>query len=296
MNANLHHLQLFYYVAKAKGISAAVKLIPYGIQQPAISQQLLQLERELDVRLFERRPFSLTPAGERLYRQLARFFESLSAEISSLKDAGIRLRFGCPSVISSNYLPPLIRQVRARFPELRPHVSELDGIRSLAALANREIDVAISFQGIPKSKSIIAKKLLTIPLALVIPRGHRFSTGRFWPKTDFAGEKWIAIQEESGGTHELREGLSQFGISPEIVASTNSVEAALQYVEMGLGLALMVCPPPALVEGHQIMVLPLAEIFGNAELSIAWLSDSPLEAKVLSFVHKAALELSKTLG
>ena len=50
MNVNLHHLRLFHYVADAKGISAAVKIIPYGIQQPAISQQLLQLEEELGVK------------------------------------------------------------------------------------------------------------------------------------------------------------------------------------------------------------------------------------------------------
>lgn len=52
MNVNLHHLELFYYVAKAKGISQAVKIIPYGIQQPAVSQQLMKLEDSLGVKLF----------------------------------------------------------------------------------------------------------------------------------------------------------------------------------------------------------------------------------------------------
>ena len=54
MNVNLHHLELFYYTAKAKGISNAVKIIPYGIRQPAISQQLMKLEEEAGTRLFER--------------------------------------------------------------------------------------------------------------------------------------------------------------------------------------------------------------------------------------------------
>ena len=51
---NVHHLELFYYVAKHGGISAAVRKIPYGIQQPAISGQMTKLEQDLGVRLFER--------------------------------------------------------------------------------------------------------------------------------------------------------------------------------------------------------------------------------------------------
>ena len=60
---NIHHLELFYYVARFGGISEAVRNIPYGIQQPAVSGQILQLEEFLGVTLFQRRPFELTPAG-----------------------------------------------------------------------------------------------------------------------------------------------------------------------------------------------------------------------------------------
>ena len=46
---NVHYLELFYYVAKHGGISAAVRKIPYGIQQPAVSGQMTKLEQELGV-------------------------------------------------------------------------------------------------------------------------------------------------------------------------------------------------------------------------------------------------------
>src|SRR5215831_13159259 len=44
---NVHHLELFYYVAKHGGIMPAVRNIPYGIQQPAVSAQVAQLEEFL---------------------------------------------------------------------------------------------------------------------------------------------------------------------------------------------------------------------------------------------------------
>ena len=74
---NVHHLELFYYVAKYQGITQAVRKMPYGIQQPAVSGQILQLEKNLGLRLFHRRPFALTAAGEELYAFSKPFFSQL---------------------------------------------------------------------------------------------------------------------------------------------------------------------------------------------------------------------------
>src|SRR3954468_18239376 len=83
---NVHHLELFYYVAKHGGISAAVRQIPYGIQQPAVSGQMRALEENTGAQLFERSPFRLTPAGEKLYAHVLPFFENLEALASELRD------------------------------------------------------------------------------------------------------------------------------------------------------------------------------------------------------------------
>ena len=89
---NIHHLELFYYVATHRGVSAAARHIPYGIQQPAISAQILQLEQQLGVALFRRRPFDLTDEGRRVMlrgktiasKALADFFGVLGAEERTL--------------------------------------------------------------------------------------------------------------------------------------------------------------------------------------------------------------------
>ena len=60
---NIHHLELFYFVAKHGGIAAAVRNIPYGIQQPAVSGQIAKLEESLGTKLFQRPPFALSPTG-----------------------------------------------------------------------------------------------------------------------------------------------------------------------------------------------------------------------------------------
>ena len=78
---NIHHLELFYYVARHKGIAGAVRNMPYGIQQPAVSAQVIQLENDLGVTLFQRRPFELTPAGEAAYRDLRTEAEDYDARL-----------------------------------------------------------------------------------------------------------------------------------------------------------------------------------------------------------------------
>ena len=74
---NIHHLELFYYVARHGGISRAVRQMPYGIQQPAISSQLRQLEDGLGAKLFDRQPFHLTLEGEQLFAYVGPFFEGM---------------------------------------------------------------------------------------------------------------------------------------------------------------------------------------------------------------------------
>src|SRR5471032_2378110 len=74
---NIHHLELFYHVARHGGISRAVRHMPYGIQQPAVSGQMRLLEQGLGVRLFERTPFRLTAEGSQLFAFVESFFDNL---------------------------------------------------------------------------------------------------------------------------------------------------------------------------------------------------------------------------
>jgi DNA-binding transcriptional LysR family regulator len=69
---NVHHLELFYFVAKHGGIAAAVRNIPYGIQQPAVSGQIAKLEESLGTKLFQRRPFALSPWGREAIHKTSR--------------------------------------------------------------------------------------------------------------------------------------------------------------------------------------------------------------------------------
>jgi len=106
---NVHHLELFYYVAKHGGISAAVRRIPYGIQQPAVSGQMGKLEEEVGTKLFERSPFRLTVAGQKLFAHVQPFFENLGSVTAQLREATTpELRLAGAELILRDHLPGVL--------------------------------------------------------------------------------------------------------------------------------------------------------------------------------------------
>src|SRR2546427_10285996 len=117
---NIHHLELLYYVDRHGGISESVRNIPYGIQQPAVSAQIIQLEESLGVTLFQRGPFSLPSPGEKLFRFIQPFLDGLEPLADELR-GGVaqQLRFGASGTILRDPLPELAQDVRKKFPALK---------------------------------------------------------------------------------------------------------------------------------------------------------------------------------
>src|SRR6516225_8044558 len=142
---NIHHLELFYYVARHGGIMEAVRNIPYGIQQPAVSGQVAQLEEYLGVALFQRRPFALTPAGEKLYQFIHPFFANLDTLANELQGGKARqIRIGASTIVLRDHLPDFFRNVRKKFPNLKIALKEGYHAELEAMLQKEEIDLAVT--------------------------------------------------------------------------------------------------------------------------------------------------------
>src|SRR5260370_31519076 len=96
---NIHHLELFYYVARHGGIGPAVRNMPYGIQQPAVSGQIARLEESLGTKLFNRRPFALLPPGVELYEFTRPFFYEIDHVVEAIRCGSAQLLQGAASSI-----------------------------------------------------------------------------------------------------------------------------------------------------------------------------------------------------
>lgn len=166
---NIHHLELFYYVARHGGIMEAVRNMPYGIQQPAVSGQILQLEADLGLKLFNRRPFQLTPAGQELYEFVRPFFGNVESVGERLRGGATQtLRMAAPAVVLRDHLPAVLQDVQRRFPRLRLVLRDAHQPLVEAWLDRHEIDFAVTIlDGRPVSGLLCEPLVQLQPVFLV---------------------------------------------------------------------------------------------------------------------------------
>ena len=267
---NTHHLELFYYVARHGGISEAVRNMPYGIQQPAMSSQVIQLEEDLGVTLFQRRPFQLTPAGEELFAFIKPFFDNVQSVGEKLRRGGKyhHLRIGASEIILRDHLPAVLRHLRKQFPELKVtlrtgYLPELE-----ALLQRQEIDFAVTlFEGKLPS-GINGVPLLKLPLGLLVSAASRIqSADELWER-DRIEDTLISLPEAEPIARHFQEGLARLGVDwfPRIEVSSLDVLEA--YVANGYGIGLTVVVPKRLAS-ERVRLLPLAD-FPPAVLGALW--------------------------
>ena len=167
---NIHHLELFYYVAKHHGVSAAARHIPYGIQQPAISAQVLQLESSLGVTLFHRRPFRLTREGETLFKHIDPFFSGLP-ELRARITGGVDecLRIAAPELVQREYLPALLGRLQKKRRRFRFTLSEARQDQIERLLASQEIDIGLAVQTNAPGPGLHCTPVSKLHLTLLVP-------------------------------------------------------------------------------------------------------------------------------
>lgn len=167
---NVHHLELFYYVAKFGGITAATRSMPYGIQQPSLSAQISRLEKDLGMILFHRRPFKLTAEGEILYQRIQPFFSGLPELAAELRQEGaLYLKVAACSSVLRHHLPRLIQAMKIKKPGLKVTLEEVHWDDIADQLANQIIDVSVGAVNGPFPATVRVEELLRIPLALLVP-------------------------------------------------------------------------------------------------------------------------------
>jgi DNA-binding transcriptional LysR family regulator len=255
---NIHHLELFYYVARHGGIMEAVRNIPYGIQQPAVSGQVAQLEEYLGVTLFRRRPFALTPEGEKLYTFIAPFFSNLENVAADLQGGQVRhLRIGASAIVLRDHVPGLLQSLREKFPGLK--ISVREGYRAqLESLLQRdEIDIAVTLMEKKSPAGLNSLTLLELPLVLLVPQNSKIiSVDELW-KRDKIGEPLICLPTTETLTKNFLQRLNELEVDwfPSIEAS--SVDLVEIYVTSGLGIGMSVTvPKKTLPPGLRALPLP----------------------------------------
>jgi LysR family nitrogen assimilation transcriptional regulator len=143
----LRQLRYFVAIVDSGSLSRAASLV--HIVQPALSQQMTQLEEELEVQLLQRSVKGVTPtdAGLALYRH-AQHILKLASETRNVVRATAseingRVKLGLPSSIAMVLVGPLIAALEERFPHVSLEIHESPSAYLAAQLINERVDLSI---------------------------------------------------------------------------------------------------------------------------------------------------------
>lgn len=260
------------------------------VSQPALSNQLVQLEERLGVMLVERtrRRVMLTPAG----RDIAERAKTILRDVEDLRQAAQTarhplagtLRVGVLPTLGPYLLPHILPAMRRDYPELKLYLREEPAARMLQELRHGDLDLAII--GPPeRGEDILTLPLLHEPLWAALPLRHPLAAKAALKPRDLAGERLLLL--EAG--HCLRDQSLEFcnaaGAAEHPDFRATSLDSLRQMVATGLGATLL----PALyvaaeaIEDDQIAVRPFAAPGPERQISLAWRRSSTRVAEYRLF-------------
>lgn len=238
---NLDHLQAFAEVARLGSFSAAA--VHLNLTQPAISQQVGQLERKLGVKLVERmgRRAMPTAAGAELLEHTARLDGAVAATLESMArfatgEVG-RVRLGTGATAAIFRLPPMLRSLRRKLPELEITIATGNTADIVKAIQDNALDVALVTLPVAGRNIEITPVLDDEFVAVTATDGVKLPT-RVTPS---ALASLPVIMFEPGGQTRLvtDQWFFRGGVELKPKMALGSVEAIKRLVGVGLGCAVL---------------------------------------------------------
>ncbi len=257
----LKQLRAFCYAARHRSISRAAERI--FSSQPAVSQQVLTLEEDLAVTLFERRGprIALSPAGERLYRLAM----PLVLGMDRLPDTFAELHRGVPAggldiaagqTSAASALPGYLKRFQEQHPDIRVNVKTGDGRQRMKWLRTYEVDIVIAAMDAPPP-DVEFRPMFVSESMLIIPENHPLAGRERVEVAEAVAYPMVAHPSESYTRSMGELLLRQYGFTYDIVLEISGWHVIKSYVEAGIGIAIV--PDLCLDKRDRVWSIPFGE-------------------------------------
>jgi DNA-binding transcriptional LysR family regulator len=285
MDPHPHLRDLRYFVAVAEELHFTKAAQRLHIAQPTLSRQIRQLERQLDVVLFDRnqRSVALTVAGKDLLDGATAILAQWDRTSAGLQAAGEVLRVGLQSTVDLGLIGDLERNGQARLASYSATWSDLSG-----GLASHKADLALVWLPLPDPDRYRWRVLRSQPRWVLLSERHRFAEVADMSFADIVGEPFIALPVEAGAARDYwLGGDARAGRKAVVGAEATTVEERLELVGLDRGLLLLAESNVPLYRWPGIVAKPVHGL-PPCELAIAWRHDED-RPEVLAFAEAAGL-------
>lgn len=238
---NLHHLELFHAVVQEGSVSRAATRL--GTSQPSVSRQIRDLEESMGLALLERLPRGMRPteAGATLFAHAQSIFAVRDQARQALRDrvdlsSGL-LSVAASSTIGTYLLPSLLSKFQARYPglNLRFEMGNTSQVESRLREGWIELGLVEGGASHEFERGVFGRDELVAVASKAF--FERWKMPRSLPGIC---QLPLILRETGAGSRILLERIFQErGIQPTILATLDTAEAIVRFVEAGLGVTLL---------------------------------------------------------
>ena len=290
---DINQLEVLVAVAQEKSFSRAAEVLQRT--QPAVSQAVQRLEKEIGEKLFDRssKDGTLTAAGDVLLEyakqmlNLRQTAHTAVRELHNLQKGKVTLSANEHTVF---YLLPVIREFRLRYPLVKIEVRRGVASRTPTEVMAREVELGvISFK--PNDDAVKSLPVVTDELTLIVSPQHRLADNQKVSVKELGGESFIAHNAPSPYRQKVIETFEKHRTPLNIAVELPALEAIKNLVELNAGVALVPkLTARAEIKSGQLKALSVKEMRLERRLHIIYRRNS-----VLSQAAQGFLELAKEM-
>ena len=259
----INQIEYVFEVARCGNMTAAAANL--FVTQPTLSQQIINLETELGVKLFTRMPRSmlLTPAGEEFMIYAKRILSDLKNLNVAMEDyakvrkgkirIGMLSTFGCLNIINK------LSIFKRENPEIETIITVDQSKNLVEKLVSHELDVTfiIVSAKLPEAPNLDLFKLFDNEMMILLPQNHPLGRQKRVSFDELEGQNIIMPAPTSNMYDPLRSAFIGAGVEPRIICETSHPELFVQMVANGMGVAFASERVAAANRHHSFVARPL---------------------------------------
>jgi LysR family cyn operon transcriptional activator len=205
------------------------------VSQPALSQQILQMEDRLDAVLFDRsgRTVKVTDAGQAYIAHARRALFELESgrraihDVRDLSRGGVRLAM--TPTFTAYLIGPLVAAFRARFPAITVNVLEMSMDTIAAAIEADEVDLGIAFE-LGRCADIESRPLFTENLSVVVADNHPWASRNRLDAGILAQGELALLSKNFVTRVHIDNYLQACQVAPKVAVEVNTISALVEIV------------------------------------------------------------------
>jgi len=266
LEIDFRQIKAFEAIARTGGFSRASREI--GLTQPTLSTHIINLERQLGVKLFDRagRKVTLTPAGMVFARYSGQILNLCRESIEAVETFSGQIRGSVhveASTVPGEYiLPRWLQEFHARNPQIQVTLTVNDSARVLEKVASGEVPLGVT-GSCGKITNLEYRILCEDEIVLILPPGMVSPVGGKTLTLEAVREIPLVRREAGSGTRTaLEKSLEEQGIKPDSLhwtATLGSTRAVIEGALAGLGGAFVSRSAAAReIEGGQLQSFPIS--------------------------------------